>query len=186
MSYLIAVDPGLTGAMAVLLSNGVAVDVIDMPVVDSGKGFVSRIVDARGLAYHVRRYAPAIERIGDKAQGVRAVMERVGAMPAQGSSSTLSLGDSRGCIRGVIETLGVPLTDVPPQKWKRDLDLLVPRQKKGTPKSEKDRLKREAKARARALAIKLFPNMADRLLREKDHGRAEALLIGYWALGEKR
>lgn len=173
--FVIAVDPGLTGAVAVMHENGQAVDVFDMPVVDSGKGFVSRVVDGVELARRIGDYrwsTPAT---------TRAVMERVGAMPAQGVSSMFSLGDSRGCIRGVIQALGISLTDVPPQTWKRDLDLISPKLPSKTPKTERDRAKREAKVRSRAMAAHLFPELAHLLQREKDHGRAEALLIGHWA-----
>lgn len=181
MSYVIAVDPGLTGAVAVMFEAGFVIEVFDMPVVDSGKGFVSRVVDATSLWHRIAAYASMVARPGDRAQGVRAVMERVNAMPAQGVSSMFSLGDSRGCTRGVLQTLGIPMIEVPPQTWKRDLDLVLPKPPKGMPKKERDQRKREAKARSRALAAKLFPAFAHLVAREKDHGRAEALLIGHWA-----
>lgn len=172
MSLVIAVDPGLTGAIAVMKESGVAVAVHDMPTTDSGKGFVSRVVDGTLLAQLLAAY------IGDRCVIARAVMERVNAMPTQGVSSMFSLGDSRGCIRGVIQALGIALTDVPPQKWKKDLGLEIPRELKGDARKQ---AKKDVKAKSVELARRLFPGMADKLARAKDHGRAEALLIGWWA-----
>ncbi|MDO8605136.1 MAG: hypothetical protein Q7R40_01240, partial [Phaeospirillum sp.] len=51
----------------------------------------------------------------------------------------------------------------PPGVWKRTLGLL-----------------KADKAASRARAVELYPEVAGRLTRVKDHGRAEALLLAEW------
>jgi crossover junction endodeoxyribonuclease RuvC len=179
MSYVVAVDPGLTGAVAIFFECGDPIEVFDMPTNDSGKGFVSRVVDGRELAKRVMAYCSSGFGAGqDPRLNIRAVMERVNAMPTQGVSSMFSLGDSRGCVRGVLQALRVSVSDVPPSKWKRDLGLEIPRELKG---EERKQAKKQVKAKSIELARATFPSMTKHLERAKDHGRAEALLIGHWA-----
>ena len=49
--------------------------------------------------------------------GVCAVIEKVGAMPGQGVSSTFKFGNNTGFIRGVLTTLHIPFEYVMPRKW---------------------------------------------------------------------
>lgn len=91
-----------------------------------------------------------------------AVIEVVGAMPGQGVSSTFKFGYAAGQVVGVIEALDIPVVWVAPAVWKRSYGL------------DRD------KERARARAIETFPHLRDRFARKKDHGRAEAALIGLW------
>ena len=92
------------------------------------------------------------------------VVENVHSMPGQGLSSTFKFGMACGIIRGVAGSLCLPLTLVTPQQWKTFAGL----------KNRPD------KAAARALAMRKWPGLADRLQRVKDTDRAEALLIGDW------
>lgn len=105
-------------------------------------------VSAPALAARVRAFKPSM-----------VVLERVHAMPKQGVSSTFKFGMSFGEVRGVIGALAIPLYLVTPTKWKKHYHL----------SSDKEE--------SRALAIRLFPNNADRLQRKKDDGRAEAALL---------
>ena len=79
----IGIDPGLSGAIGVL-RDGVYVAVLDMPIVAKGSGSVKNEVDPAGLITLLRQHAPADEAIS-------VALERVNAMPAQGSSSTFSI-----------------------------------------------------------------------------------------------
>jgi len=90
------------------------------------------------------------------------VVENVHAMPKQGLSSTFKFGLGLGIIRGVGGALRLPLTLVTPVQWKKFHNL------------------RADKEQARALAMRKWPRLADRLQRVKDANRAEALLIGDW------
>ena len=105
-------------------------------------------VSSPALAVRVKAFKPSM-----------VVLERVHSMPKQGVASTFKFGMSFGEVRGVIGALGIPLYLVTPQKWKKHYRL----------SSDKEE--------SRAMAIRLFPNNADRLQRKKDEGRAEAALL---------
>lgn len=142
---VLGVDPGSVSAAYSLLSGGALLDADDVPVAD-------RQVNAAEWARVVKALSPDI-----------AVIELVGAMPKQGSTSGFRFGVGVGLLRGVIAALNIPLVQVTPTKWKRELGI----------SSDKDA--------ARALAIRLFPECA-KFTRVKDTGRAEAALIARWYL----
>lgn len=145
----IGIDPGLTGAIAVL-GHGNYYGVYDMPVVSKGSGSVKNEVDPAGLASLLREF-------GDD---IFCVIERVNAMPKQGSSSTFSLGDSFGCARAVAASLGISVTYVSPASWKKYFRL----------PSDKEA--------SRALAVRMYPIAPLNLKKHAD--RAEALLMARW------
>jgi crossover junction endodeoxyribonuclease RuvC len=152
---ILGIDCGLTGALA-LVDGDECRGVWDMPTVEKthGKGqqisasLLSDIVD---------------ECIKDAGGDLRAVVERVAAMPGQGVSSMFAFGRSVGVVEGVCGALGLSVRYVTPQSWKRSMGLL---------KAEKDA--------SRTLAIELFPEARHELARKKDVGRADALLIGLY------
>lgn len=109
MSGLLAVDPGLTGALA--LYDGDLLAVHDMPVVKGG-------VDAASLAALIGDLRPTA-----------AIVELVGAMPKQGVASTFKFGHGVGIVHGVIAALGLPMHLVTPAKWKRFLSLDADKEK---------------------------------------------------------
>lgn len=148
----IGIDPGLSGAIGVL-RDGAYVAVLDMPIVAKGSGSVKNEVDPAGLASLLREYAPADE-------SVSVVLERVNAMPGQGSSSIFSLGDSFGCARAVVAACRFELTHVTPVQWKKHFKLT----------SDKEL--------GRALAVRMFPDAPLNLKKHVD--RAEALLMARW------
>lgn len=106
MGAVIGIDPGLTGAVAVI-AHGQAV-VHDMPVIGtSATATVKRSVDAHGLA-RILKIMPGTVWI-----------ERVNAFPGQGVASMFSLGHSFGVALGVAAALGYPTHLVSPAEWKR-------------------------------------------------------------------
>ncbi len=94
-----------------------------------------------------------------------AALEKVGAMPGQGVVSMFTFGQNVGTWHGILAALGIPYVCPRPQEWQR---WLVDR------KAGKD-----TKAASLVTARRLFPD-AD-LGRKKDHGRADALLLAWWA-----
>lgn len=91
-------------------------------------------------------------------------IEKAQSMPGQGVSSTFKYGVGYGVILGVCAARGIAVVEVSPAKWKKAMGL-----------TGKD------KEASRALACKLFPSVASKMMRKKDHGRAEALLIAEYA-----
>ena len=151
----IGIDPGLTGAIAVLWAEN---QVADMPTTVAGKGVVKREVNGVLLADMLRPFCGT-------PGSVRVVLERTSAMPGQGVVSMFSMGVSRGVILGVLGALGVPFIDVAPQTWKAHFRLLG---------ADKDA--------SRTLALRRFPELAGYLARKGDHNRAEALLLAVYGL----
>jgi hypothetical protein len=143
----IGIDPGLSGAIGVLI-NGDFHAVHDMPTISKGTGSVKNEVDAGGLASIINYY---------NSGNMCIVIERVNAMPKQGSSSTFSLGDSFGCARAVVATLGFGISYVSPVTWKKHFKL----------PSDKEA--------SRALAVRMYPAAPLNLKKHVD--RAEALLL---------
>ena len=88
---ILGVDPGITGAIALVGDGYLAVD--DIPTMGEGK---RRIINAAGLADLIRRWGPT-----------QAILERVHALPKQGVSSSFRFGQSLGTIEGVLACLQI-------------------------------------------------------------------------------
>lgn len=146
----LGIDPGITGAMALLDAEGCAVMVEHLPTIARGNAAkVKREIDPAGLVHLLRIHAGGIEA---------AWLEQVSSRPGQGVASVFSLGHSVGSISATLATLGIPIHLVTPAAWKRQA---------GLTSSDKEQ--------ARALAVRLFPAIP--LHRKADHNLAEALLI---------
>lgn len=127
-ALVLGVDPGVSGALAVLDAGGVLVDHLHMPVIQGGKR-------ARVNAAAVAQFL-----LGFQDQRLIAYVEQVGAMPGQGTASMFSFGHAAGTVEGVLAALGIPLELVAPAAWKRYYGLI------GKPKDA-----------ARARAVQLYP-----------------------------
>jgi Holliday junction resolvasome RuvABC endonuclease subunit len=148
---LIAIDPGLNGAAAVLDTHGDLVEVFDLPTIGEG---ARRRLDAANLADLIRAHTPY----------AFAIVEQVGARPKQGVASTFRFGQTHGTILGIIGALALPLRHAAPAKWKKALGL-----------------NNEAEA-SRARAIETWAAHAGLFAHKRDHNRAEAALLGLFAL----
>jgi len=162
---IIGIDPGLTGACAVLDHLGVRAvfDLPTMPVPGAGpKALVKRKIDGRALCQLLLKHCPASEG------KPTAVLEKVNTMGGANNAVQTqgSLMRSLGAIESVLECLNYPLQYVAPQSWKRSFNL-------GREKSE-----------SLDAARRLYPAAAGDLSRQKDHNRAEAVLLAHWGRGE--
>ena len=92
-------------------------------------------------------------------------LESVHAMPKQGVSSTFKFGVNFGTWQGILSGLGLPYLMPRPTEWQKGL---VRKSDGADPKS-----------RSLAVARRLFPDAE--LSRKKDHGRADSLLLAWWA-----
>lgn len=93
-----------------------------------------------------------------------ACIEKVGAMPRQGVSSTFKFGANYGAWQGILCALGIPFVTVTPAQWQ---------------KAMLDAGTGETKARSLSMARRLFP-MVD-LSAKADDGKADALHLARWA-----
>lgn len=152
MSLTIGVDPGLSGAFALLDSYGELLDVDDMPVVGKHVS-VPLVVDI----FETWCDDPIVG-----SEPVICVIEDVHSMPKQGVASSFSFGRSKGVIEGVAAMSDCRMVYVTPAKWKRAMGLT------------KD------KGAARLMAMERWPKHREKFKRVKDDGRAEAALIALW------
>ncbi|MBO9484347.1 hypothetical protein [Salinisphaera sp. G21_0] len=149
MKINIGIDPGKTGAIA-FLEGEVLKRVLDMPVIPDGKGKKDKVDGAQ-----LRRF---IAELTAESRQVHVYLERVGAMPGQGVTSMFNFGRSFGVVEGVVAGMGLPVTYVTPQAWKKAFGLIG---------AEKDA--------SRGRVVELYPEADVR--RKKDSGRADAILI---------
>lgn len=156
MPYL-GIDPGLSGAMALLSFEGELNSVIDMPTL--GTTATRRVLDEHRILEFLR-FAQEIAPGGP----LRAVVERAMVMPGQGSSSGLKIGTGYGILLGMLSALSISRVIVTPQVWQKAMLGQCP---KGT-----------SKDRARARAQELFPK-AD-LGKRKSQDRSDALLLALY------
>jgi crossover junction endodeoxyribonuclease RuvC len=110
MNAVIAIDPGIEGAGAVLTTGGELVDVFDLPVAGEG---AQRRIDGANLSDLIRAHAPYTV----------AIIEQVNAFPKQGLASTFRFGVSFGVVVGVVAALSIPTHFVSPAQWKRAMRL---------------------------------------------------------------
>lgn len=108
----LGIDPGLSGALALLDSEGVAELVADLPVIRDGK---LSWIDGAALQ------GTLLDALHGRS--CRAAVERVGAMPRQGIASAFNFGAGLGSILGVLQTLGLPIDLVTPAQWKAAMGL---------------------------------------------------------------
>ena len=108
----LGIDPGLTGAAALLDVTGECVLLADLPIIrDKSLAWV----DGQQLQ------SMLLDAIGGRQ--CRAVVERVSAMPRQGVASSFGFGVGFGSILSVLQTLLLPLELVTPAQWKRAMRL---------------------------------------------------------------
>lgn len=107
---IVAIDPGLSGCIAVLASNGDLQAFMHMPVIKVGSSNrVNGAAVQAFLAEHKLRHC---------------YVEKVASMPKQGVASTFNFGHAAGLVEGVIAGAGIPLTLVTPQRWKKHAGLM--------------------------------------------------------------
>lgn len=109
---VIGIDPGLTGALAVLTHDGAVERLADLPVIRD-----------RSLAWIDGAELQSTLLDALRGRTARAVVERVSAMPKQGIASAFTFGVGFGSILGVLRALQIRIELVTPATWKRALGL---------------------------------------------------------------
>jgi crossover junction endodeoxyribonuclease RuvC len=157
--YVMGIDPGISGAISILdisLEFPRLVTVFDMPTVEiSVKGKKRKRIDVLSLAFKVDAYAQLI-RI--------AMVEKVGQVGTNADPfSSFVFGHAAGVIDGVLSTCLIPTHKVLPAVWKLSFGL----------SSDKNLSIEKAKH--------FLPESEQYLKFKKHDGRAEAILLGWYA-----
>jgi crossover junction endodeoxyribonuclease RuvC len=155
MSVFIGIDPGKTGAVAIMVGNVVTIyDFGDVRI-------PSKLLTLTNLF-------PG---------ATHAVLEKVHSMPGQGVSSTFKFGESFGWWKGALDAINIPYDLITPQRWQKEMFDFKPAKGNRTAAEWAKFRKELSLERAR----RLYPEAKEEYLaRKKDHNRADALLIaGY-------
>lgn len=157
MPLILAVDPGLTGALAWLdhRRDGSThlLAVADMPTAKAKQG--------KTVKSHVQPHVLA-QLMGNPIMRPDAVVvEEVHALPGQGVTSMFRFGFVAGIVAGVAGGLGYPLHYMRINEWQPIAGV------------------RKGDDAGRLRATQLFPERAMLFARKMDHNRADAALIGY-------
>ena len=96
MKTYIGIDPGKSGALALLTEDG----------------------QCTVVPFHESAYTAILKA----ASGPSSVccLEKVGAMPGQGVVSMFNFGHNLGYIEGLLQAFDIPYQLVPPQTWKKE------------------------------------------------------------------
>ena len=148
---IFGIDPGLSGAIAILKDNKV-LNIFEMPVMSEGKKN-KRQLNSALLANLIK------QNIIDDEE-VAIVVEQVNAMPGQGVTSMFNFGQTFGAIKGICATLELPIYFVRPSKWKKHFELI---------NSSKDS--------SRTKAIEMYPKLSSEHAKKKNVNKTDAILI---------
>ena len=148
---VIGIDPGLSGAIAVLDDKKV-LKIIDMPVMAEGKKNKKQLNSAQ-LVNIIK------ENINNNEEIV-VVVEQVNAMPGQGVTSMFNFGQTFWAIKGVCAALNLPIFFVRPSKWKKHFELI-----------------NASKDSSRTKVIEMYPSLSNQLTKKKDVNKSDAILI---------
>ena len=148
---IIGIDPGLSGAIAVLEDIKV-LSLFEMPVMAEGKKNKRQLNSAQ-LVNIIK------ENTNDNEE-IAVIVEQVNAMPGQGVTSMFNFGQTFGAIKGVCAALALPIFFVRPSKWKKHFELI---------NSSKDA--------SRTKVIEMYPSFSKQLAKKKDVNKSDAILI---------
>ena len=148
---IIGIDPGLSGAIAILKERKVLA-IFDMPVMSEGKKNKRQLNSAQ--------LVNIIKESTANDDDISVVVEQVNAMPGQGVTSMFNFGQTFGAIKGVCAALDLPIFFVRPSKWKKHFELI---------NSSKDA--------SRTKVIEMYPSLANQLTKKKDVNKSDAILI---------
>ena len=138
---IIGIDPGLSGAIAVMEDNKV-LNIFDIPVMSEGKKNKRQLNSA--LLVNL------LKKNITKEEEVAVVVEQVNAMPGQGVTSMFNFGQTFGALKGICAALELPIFFVRPSKWKKHFELI---------NSSKDA--------SRTKAIEMYPKLSSQLSKKK-------------------
>lgn len=133
----IGIDPGISGALAILDGDKVAV-----------------------IPFDERAYIENLRICAIEGSCV-CCLEKVGSMPKQGVASTFKFGTNFGMIQGILMAMDIPFELVTPQKWKKEFSVTAD---KNTSIAVAKRLFPQANLKRTERCVKEHDGMAEALL----------------------
>lgn len=154
MKYIIGIDPGENGGIALLDQEGNVINVEKMP--ETPQDLYSSLAQLSSLVAAL-----------DDSQLV-VYIEKVGGIPGQGASSAFSFGKGCGHLEMALLALKLKTNDVTPQKWQKLYSVGHSSITKSTAAEKK-----EHKLKLKAKAQSLFPSLGKKIT----NATCDALLI---------
>ena len=145
----LGIDPGFSGALAVLDNNLQVIHYQDMPIIEVAK---KRELHEPELHNIFCRFSPKYENL---IVGI----EKSQTMPNQGVVSSGRYMASYGFLRGLCVGMGLPYYLIRPPSWKKLMLADMPKEKGSSIQK----------------VNQIYPDI--KLTRKKDHGIADAILI---------
>ena len=145
----LGIDPGFSGALAVLSEKLDVIHYQDMPVIEVGN---KRELDEPGLRDVFAKYSPHYTKL-------TVGIEKSQTMPNQGIVSSGRYMASYGFLRGLCVGMGLPYILIRPPSWKKVMLADMPKEKGSSIQK----------------VGQLYPGI--KLTRKKDHGISDAILI---------
>ena len=110
MTNILAIDPGLHGALAVLDSRRGRLDIYDMPTT---MGKIRQVLNELEIWN-------LLSMLADTGLDA-AVIEQVNGLPGQSASAAFNFGFGVGLLKMALVAKGVPVEMVPPATWKAEM-----------------------------------------------------------------
>lgn len=155
LPHTIGIDPGVTGAMAVLSCEKLAV-IADIP------NMKQKIGKFNATVLNLEAFAATFIGLVNLYAIARVCIEDVHTMPKQGIVTSGRLMEAFGAAKGLAAALELELVLVPPRQWKTAMRLS------------------SDKKESLDLARRMFPMQNHLFTRERDHNRAEAALLAWY------
>lgn len=110
MTTILGIDPGNNGALAFLDVNDNTIRLVDMPTFEFETTKVRVKIDEHSIVAEMQQYD--LHHI---------YMEEVFSSPQMGVTSSFNFGEGKGKIEGIAAALRIPMTQVKPARWKKDM-----------------------------------------------------------------
>lgn len=157
MKYVLGIDPGLSGGLALYDIKSGNLQTFEMPVIAAGKksksGKLKNIIDESELARFIDEHSKSIAKV---------VMEEVWSRPGQSSVAMFNFGMGFGIVKGIVAANFLPVEFVTASTWKKKLRVGADKQQ------------------SRLRATEIFPRESSQWNKAKWDGKAESAMIAYY------
>lgn len=155
MKYVIGIDPGKNGGIAMLDQDGLPIEVVKMP--ETPQDLLDCLSNMMMVGGSLSENATFV-----------CYIEKVGGIPGQGASSAFSFGKGCGHLEMALLALKLSTNEVTPQKWQKGYQV-------GSSSITKSSAaeKKEHKNKLKAKSQSLFPQLGNKIT----NATCDALLI---------
>lgn len=188
MSYIIGIDPGKSGAMAILGGSKkkklIGLQSMPLQPIPNAENFA---LDENAMCTFLLN---ARYQAKENGQDIYAIIEQQHAFPKQGKSANFGSGFGYGLWLGMLRVLHIPVHPITSMSWRAKIfteeersahskDAFTKGKKRQLTNKEATEIRRIRKRLSIAKARALYPACCDRVVGDADDGKAEAILIAH-------